>query len=150
MRFERRGSGGFGGRRFGGGGRGFGRGGFGGGFSDEPKPVKVGEEYDVEITETGSRGDGIARVKNFVVFVNGAKQGEKTKIKITDVRERFAIGEKTGAAASADAEEAKASTEVGEASDVTKKEVAAAEDDTEEEGDEESSESSDEESEEKD
>jgi predicted RNA-binding protein with TRAM domain len=99
VRFER--SGGFGGRRFGGG-RGFGRG--GGGFrndrfSDEPKPVKVGEEYDVEITETGSRGDGIARVNNFVVFVNGAKQGEKTKIKITDVRNRFAIGEKAGALA---------------------------------------------------
>ncbi len=68
-RFERRGFGG--------------RGGFGGGRrfdddrSDEPKPVNVGEEYDVEISEVGSRGDGIARVKNFVVFVNGGKQGEK-------------------------------------------------------------------------
>jgi len=65
---------------------------------DIPKPVKAGEEYDVEITEVGSKGDGIARVKNFVVFVNGAKQGEKTRIKITDVRERFAIAEKVGAA----------------------------------------------------
>jgi predicted RNA-binding protein with TRAM domain len=64
---------------------------------DIPKPVKVGEEYDVEISEVGSKGDGIARVKNFVVFVAGTKQGEKTKIKITDVRNRFAIGEKVGA-----------------------------------------------------
>jgi predicted RNA-binding protein with TRAM domain len=110
MRFER--GGGFGGRRFGGG-RGFGR---GGGFrndrfSDEPKPVKVGEEYDVEIAETGSRGDGIARVNNFVVFVNGAKQGEKAKIKITDVRNRFAIGEKVGAASAAGAAAAPAQAE---------------------------------------
>jgi len=65
---------------------------------DIPKPVKTGEEYDVEISEVGSRGDGIARVKNFVVFVAGAKQGEKVRIKITDVRDRFATGEKVGTA----------------------------------------------------
>jgi len=71
----------------------FGDRGFGGGFE---KPVKVGETYDVEINETGSKGDGIARVKNFVVFVANAKKGEKCKIKITQVARRFAIGEKVG------------------------------------------------------
>ncbi len=85
MRFERRG---FGGRDFRG--RGFGP------REDLPKPVNVGEEYDVEISEVGSRGDGIARVKNFVVFVNGVKQGDKVRIKIKEVRDRFAIGEKAG------------------------------------------------------
>lgn len=59
-----------------------------------PKPVKVDEEYDVEINEVGSKGDGIARIKNFVVFIAGAKQGEKTRIRIKEVRNRFAIGEK--------------------------------------------------------
>ncbi len=58
------------------------------------QPVKKGEEYDVEITEVGSKGDGIARVKNFVVFVKDTKKGEKAHIKITDVKRRFAIGEK--------------------------------------------------------
>lgn len=96
MPFERRGfrggsRGGFRGGRFGGS-RDF------GGREDLPKTIKVGEEYDVEINEVGSRGDGIARVKNFVVFVNGAKQGEKAHIKIKEVRNRFAIGEKVGAA----------------------------------------------------
>ena len=100
MRFQRdSGRGGFGGgggRSFGGGrrfdhDRGFER-------DDTPKPINVGEEYDVEITEVGSRGDGIARVKNFVVFVNEGKKGEKVKIKITEVRNRFAIGEKVGEA----------------------------------------------------
>jgi len=81
---------------------------------DIPKPVKVGEEYDVEINEVGSRGDGIARVKNFVVFVNGAKQGEKLKIKITDVRDRFAIGEKVGAAEAVEEAGEEAAEEVSE------------------------------------
>jgi predicted RNA-binding protein with TRAM domain len=73
---------------------------------DIPKPVKVGEEFDVEISEVGTRGDGIARIKNFVVFINGAKQGEKTKIKIKEVSDRFAIGEKVGAAEATEAGEA--------------------------------------------
>jgi len=90
-RFERRG--------FGGRGRSYGP------RVDLPKPVNVGEEYDVEISEVGSRGDGIARVKNFVVFVNGTKQGEKLKIKIKDVRNRFAIGEKVGEGSATSVEE---------------------------------------------
>ena len=119
-RFERRGSGG----GFRGGSRGggsWGRGGDRGGY-DMPKPVKVGEEYDVEISEVGSKGDGIARVKNFVVFVNGVKQGEKCKIVIKEVRNRFAIGEKSeGASAepseATEATEAEAGSEDSEAED---------------------------------
>ena len=89
------------------------RGGFGGGRrfdrgyerDNTPKPLNVGEEYDVEITEVGSRGDGIARIKNFVVFVANTKKGEKVKIKIKEVRDRFAIGEKSGEASEETAEE---------------------------------------------
>jgi len=65
---------------------------------DIPKPIKEGEEYDVEINEVGSRGDGIARVKNFVVFVPNTRKGDKVHIKIKEVRNRFAVGETTGAA----------------------------------------------------
>jgi predicted RNA-binding protein with TRAM domain len=96
------GRGGFGGggRREGGGG-GFGRGGFGhGGFDNKPKPVKVGEEYDVEITDVGAKGDGITKVENFIVFVAGAKKGEKCRIRIKEVANKFAIGEKVGAGSS--------------------------------------------------
>jgi len=75
--------------------RGFGDRDFGERFE---KPVKEGEEYDVEIKEVGSRGDGIARVKNFVIFVPNTKKGEKCKIKITQVSRRFAIAEKVGKA----------------------------------------------------
>lgn len=57
-------------------------------------PVKVGETYDVEITETGAKGDGIARIKGFVIFVPETKKGDKIKVKIKEVARRFAIGER--------------------------------------------------------
>jgi len=58
-----------------------------------PKPVEVGKEYDVEITERGNRGDGIARIQGFVVFVSGGNPGDKVKIRVTSVANRFAQAE---------------------------------------------------------
>lgn len=93
----------YGERRFGGGrgrseGRGFG--GPGRGFGERREfreaPVKVGEEYDVEISETGSKGDGIARIKNFVVFVPNTQKGDKVRIKITEIRGKSAVAEVVG------------------------------------------------------
>jgi predicted RNA-binding protein with TRAM domain len=67
------------------------RGSFGGfGGQSGPKPVEVGKEYDVEITEISRRGDGIAKIGGFVIFVAGAKAGSKVKIKVTSVGPRFA------------------------------------------------------------
>ena len=63
-------------------------------FPPRVKPVKVGEEYDVEINEIGSKGDGIARVKNFVVFVENSKKGEKARIKIREVHNKYAVADK--------------------------------------------------------
>ena len=63
------------------------RGGFGFGGA---KPVEVGKEYDVTISEISQRGDGITRIQGFVIFVAGAKAGERLKIKVTDVGNRFA------------------------------------------------------------
>jgi predicted RNA-binding protein with TRAM domain len=77
------------GERRGGSGGGFGRSGFGG-----PKPVEEGKEYDVEVTEVSRQGDGIARVQGFVIFVKGGKAGDKCKVKITNVGQRFATAEK--------------------------------------------------------
>ena len=66
-------------------------GGFGGGRPPMgPKPVEVGKEYDVEITELSRRGDGVAKVQGFVIFVQGAKVGQKVKIKVDRVGPRFA------------------------------------------------------------
>lgn len=79
---------------------GYGRGGgFGGrGFSSGPKPVEVGKEYDVTITETSRRGDGIAKISGFVIFVANTRAGQKAKIKVTNVGPRFANAEVVEAA----------------------------------------------------
>jgi TRAM domain len=54
------------GRSYGGGGRrSFNRG------SPAPKPVEVGKEYEVEVTDISRKGDGIARVQGFV-YINSA------------------------------------------------------------------------------
>ncbi len=82
-----------GGSRYGGGGGGRRFGGDRDNFSSQDKPVKEGETYDVEIIEVGSRGDGIAKIQNFVIFVPGTEKGQKVKVRITKVRSSSAIGE---------------------------------------------------------
>ena len=53
--------------------------------------LKVGKEYEVDITEMGKKGDGIARVQGCIVFVKDGHIGEHVKIIITETRSRFAI-----------------------------------------------------------
>jgi predicted RNA-binding protein with TRAM domain len=57
------------------------------------KPVEVDKEYEAEIEDISRRGDGIARIEGFVIFVPNTKQGEHVKFKVTRVGSRFATGE---------------------------------------------------------
>ncbi len=57
------------------------------------KPVELGQEYEARIEDVSRRGDGIARIEGFVIFVPDTKQGESVKFKITRVGSRFATGE---------------------------------------------------------
>ncbi|MGA6988932.1 MAG: TRAM domain-containing protein [Nitrososphaeraceae archaeon] len=59
------------------------------------KPVEVGNEYDVEISDRGKSGttDGIAKIQGLVIFVKDGRVGDKVKIKITAIGERFAKAE---------------------------------------------------------
>ncbi len=66
-----------------------------------PKPVKVGDEVEVTIDATASKGDGLAKKDGFVIFVKDAKQGETVRVRITDVRARFAVGEIVGSGSAA-------------------------------------------------
>jgi len=89
-------------------------GGFGSSF--RPKPVEVGKEYDVTISDVSRRGDGIAKIDGFVIFVAGAKQGQQVRIKVTQVSNRYASGQlvegsMTAAAASEDTASDEESTE---------------------------------------
>jgi predicted RNA-binding protein with TRAM domain len=58
-----------------------------------PKPVKVGDEIDVTIDEVSRKGDGVTRVQGYVIFVPNTKQGDKVRIKISQIRPNFAVAE---------------------------------------------------------
>ena len=51
---------------------------------------------DVTVESVGRRGDGIARINNFVIFIPGTNAGDKVKVKISTVRDSFATGEVVG------------------------------------------------------
>jgi predicted RNA-binding protein with TRAM domain len=66
-----------------------------------PKPVETGKEYDVQITEISRKGDGIARIQGFVIFVKDGKVGQNAKIKISQIGPRFATAELVNGSAAA-------------------------------------------------
>jgi predicted RNA-binding protein with TRAM domain len=86
------------------------RGGFGRSSGGFKKPVEVGKEYNVSISDTSRRGEGIARIEGFVVFVPGTKQGQNVRIKVTQVSERFASGQVVQSSETAAAPESTDST----------------------------------------
>ncbi|WP_367121123.1 TRAM domain-containing protein [Methanomethylovorans sp. PtaU1.Bin093] len=45
------------------------------------------------MTSTGSTGDGVFRIQDFVVFVKGAKEGDKVRIKVKDIKPNFAFAD---------------------------------------------------------
>ena len=53
--------------------------------------LQVGKEYEVDITQIGDRGDGVARIQGSLIFVKGGHIGERVKIIITETRSRFAV-----------------------------------------------------------
>jgi predicted RNA-binding protein with TRAM domain len=58
------------------------------------KPVEEGKEYEVEIEDLSRRGDGLAKIEGFIVFIPGTKPGDRVNIRVTQVRDRFAVAEK--------------------------------------------------------
>ncbi|NPA70357.1 MAG: TRAM domain-containing protein [Crenarchaeota archaeon] len=73
------------GYRTGGGGRGS------GGF--KRSPVNVGDVVDVEIVELSRRGDGIARIRGFIIFVPNTKPGDRVKVRIKRIGRNYAVAE---------------------------------------------------------
>ncbi len=57
------------------------------------QPIQEGDIVDLTIESTGAKGDGIAKIDNFVVIVPGVQEGETVKVKITRVLKKMAFGE---------------------------------------------------------
>jgi len=57
-------------------------------------PATEGETRSVEIEDMGEQGDGIARVeRGYVIIVPETAQGDRVRVKITDVQENVAFAE---------------------------------------------------------
>jgi 23S rRNA (uridine2552-2'-O)-methyltransferase len=57
-------------------------------------PVRPGDTLEVEITDTGAEGDGIARVDGFTLFVPDAEEGETVAVEVGDVKPNFGFAER--------------------------------------------------------
>jgi predicted RNA-binding protein with TRAM domain len=56
-------------------------------------PVKQGEEVTGRIDSVGEKGDGVMRVKGFIVFVPNVQRGDYVKVKITKVLPKVSFGQ---------------------------------------------------------
>ncbi len=60
---------------------------------EKGQPVRVGEIKEVKIEAIGNKGDGIAKVNGFVIFVPGTELNDRVKIRITKVLKKFGFAE---------------------------------------------------------
>mgnify|MGYP001590632335 CR=1 FL=1 len=85
-------------------------------------PIKVGEELDVKIEAVGGKGDGIAKVKGFVIFVPNTKAGEEVRIRINKVSKKVGFGQVIdGSEGSKESSEESSEESSDETEDVQKK-----------------------------
>lgn len=47
--------------------------------------IEEGETYEVEITDTGRKGDGVAKRGDYTMFVTGAEEGETVRARVNNV-----------------------------------------------------------------
>ena len=55
-------------------------------------PIQKNKEYIVDIIDNGFEGEGIAKIDNFTIFIDGAIKGEKCKILIVKITSSHAFG----------------------------------------------------------
>lgn len=54
--------------------------------------IEKNKEYIIEIDGMGYQGEGVGKVDGFTIFIQGAIQGEKVKVKVIKVNKNFAFG----------------------------------------------------------
>ena len=67
-------------------------------YPEQEVPVKEGEVYEVTIEGVCGKGDGIAKVKGFVLFEPGTQKGAFVKIRVTKVLRNMGFAEVAGKA----------------------------------------------------
>jgi 23S rRNA (uridine2552-2'-O)-methyltransferase len=57
-------------------------------------PVREGDELEVEVVDTGSEGDGVAKVEDYTLFVPGAEEGETLTVEVEDVKPTYGFAKR--------------------------------------------------------
>jgi len=57
-------------------------------------PIAEGDRLEVEITDTGDEGDGVASVDGYTLFVPGAEPGETAAVVVDDLKPTFGFAER--------------------------------------------------------
>ncbi|MBN2042737.1 MAG: TRAM domain-containing protein [Candidatus Aenigmarchaeota archaeon] len=57
-----------------------------GGYKKGNCPVRKGQILTVDIDDISPRGDGIAKIRDFAVFVPGTSVGDRVTIQITEIK----------------------------------------------------------------
>lgn len=63
------------------------------GYERSVAPVKTGDELTVTIEGVGEKGDGIAKIKGFVLFVPNTKQGDHVVVRVNRVLAKVGFAE---------------------------------------------------------
>jgi 23S rRNA (uridine2552-2'-O)-methyltransferase len=56
-------------------------------------PVRAGDELVVDVTDEGAEGDGVAHVEGYTLFVPGASEGERVRVRVDEVKPNFGFAE---------------------------------------------------------
>ncbi|MGA9388301.1 MAG: TRAM domain-containing protein [Candidatus Bathyarchaeia archaeon] len=56
--------------------------------------MKENQELEVVIDDIGSRGNGIAKMQSFLIFVPRSKIGERVRVRIVSLTGKFAVAER--------------------------------------------------------
>lgn len=55
-----------------------------------PRPLQFGQTTELDVLNLAFGGEGVARLDGFAVFVPGALPGERVRVKVTEVKDRWA------------------------------------------------------------
>jgi 23S rRNA (uracil1939-C5)-methyltransferase len=57
------------------------------------KPIRFGEQIEIEIDSMAFGGDAVGRYKDFAIFVKGALPGERILARVVLVKDHYAVAE---------------------------------------------------------
>ena len=61
-------------------------------YAGKPAPINVGDELEVNIIDTAPSGDGISKIRGYVIIVPKAKPRDRLIIRVTEVSEKIGTG----------------------------------------------------------